>query len=123
MPWFKHAIAEVDPGRRARTPWWPMASRLPAAANFGPDGRSRCDRHQNGQVKRIDMKTKAVSVVATLPPSLGDLAIAPDGTIYVSNMAEASIFEVNPATGAVRTVVGGPLATPTDLVLTDGAEG
>jgi DNA-binding beta-propeller fold protein YncE len=30
---------------------------------------------------------------------------------------------VNPATGEVRTVVSGPLATPTDIVLTDGPEG
>jgi sugar lactone lactonase YvrE len=69
------------------------------------------------------MKSKAVSVIAQLPPALDNLAIAPSGTIYVSNMAEASIFEVNPESGAVRTVVSGPLATPADLAITEGPEG
>ncbi len=99
------------------------ASRFPAAANFGPDGNLYAIDTKTGAVKRIDMKTKAVSVIATLPPALDNLAIAPDGTIYVSNMAEASIFEVKPDTGAVRTVVSGPLATPTDLAITDGPDG
>ena len=120
--WFKHAIVKVDP-KTGKDTVVADGFEIPAAANFGPDGNLYAIDTKNGQVKRIDMKTKAVSVVATLPPSLDNLAIAPDGTIYVSNMAEASIFEVNPATGAVRTVVSGQLATPTDLVLTDGPEG
>jgi streptogramin lyase len=120
--WFKHAIVKVDP-KTGKDIVVADGFEIPAAANFGPDGNLYAIDTKNGQVKRIDMKNKAVSVVATLPPSLDNLAIAPDGLIYVSNMAEASIFEVNPATGAVRTVVSGPLATPTDLVLTDGPEG
>lgn len=120
--WFKNAIVRIDPANGKDTV---VASgfQIPAAANFGPDGNLYAIDTKTGEVKRIDMKTKAVSVIATLPPALDNLAIAKDGTIYVSNMAEASIFEVKPDTGAVRTVVSGPLATPTDLVLTDGADG
>lgn len=120
--WFKHAIVKVDP-KTGKDTVVADGFEIPAAANFGPDGNLYAIDTKNGQVKRIDMKTKAVSVLATLPPALDNLAIAPDGTIYVSNMAEASIFEVNPATGAVRTVVSGPLATPTDLAITEGPEG
>lgn len=120
--WFKHAIVKVDP-KTGKDTVVADGFEIPAAANFGPDGNLYAIDTKNGQVKKIDMKTKAVSVLATLPPALDNLAIAADGTIYVSNMAEASIFEVNAATGAVRTVVSGPLATPTDIVLTDGPEG
>ena len=120
--WFKNAIVRVDP-KDGKDTVVAAGFQIPAAANFGPDGNLYAIDTKTGEVKRIDMKSKAVSVVAKLPPALDNLAIAPSGLIYVSNMAEASIFEVNPADGAVRTVVKGPLATPTDLALTDGPEG
>jgi sugar lactone lactonase YvrE len=120
--WFKHAIVMVDP-RDGKDTVVADGFEIPAAANFGPDGNLYAIDTKTGEVKRIDMKTKAVSVVTTLPPALDNLAIAPDGAIYVSNMAEASIFEVKPDTGAVRTVVSGPLATPTDIAITEDADG
>ncbi len=120
--WFKNAIVKIDPKTGADTV---VADgfQIPAAANFGPDGNLYAIDTKTGEVKRIDMKSKAVTVIATLPPALDNLAIAPSGMIYISNMAEASIFEVNPADGKVRTVVSGPLATPTDLAITDGPYG
>jgi sugar lactone lactonase YvrE len=120
--WFKNAIVKVDP-KDGKDTVVADGFQIPAAANFGPDGNLYAIDTKTGEVKRIDMKTKAVTVIATLHPALDNLAIAPDGTIYVSNMAEATISAVNPATGEVRTVVSGPLATPTDIVLTDGPEG
>lgn len=120
--WFKNAIVKVDP-KDGKDTVVAAGFQIPAAANFGPDGNLYAIDTKTGEVKKIDMKTKAVSVITTLPPALDNLAVAPDGTLYVSNMAEASIFAVNPATGEVRKVVSGPLATPTDIVLTDGPEG
>ncbi len=120
--WFKNAIVKIDPATGADTV---VADgfQTPAAANFGPDGNLYAIDTKTGEVKRIDIRTKAVTVIATLAPALDNLAIAKDGTIYVSNMADATIYEVKPDTGAVRTIVSGPLATPTDLVITDGPEG
>ena len=120
--WFKNAIVKVDP-KTARTRSSPTASRFPPPPTSAPMAISTRSTPRPARSRSIDMKTKAVSVIATLPPALDNLAIAPDGTIYVSNMAEASIFAVNPASGEVRKVVSGPLATPTDIVLTDGPEG
>ena len=120
--WFKNAIVKVDP-KDGKDTVVAAGFQIPAAANFGPDGNLYAIDTKTGEVKKIDMKTKAVTVIATLHPALDNLAIAPDGTLYVSNMAEATISAVNPTTGEVRTVVSGPLATPTDLVLTDGPEG
>ena len=120
--WFKNAIVKIDPATGVDTV---VADgfQIPAAANFGPDGNLYAIDTKTGELKRIDMATKVVTVLATLAPALDNLAIAKDGTIYVSNMADATIYAVNPADGAVRTVVKGPLATPTDLVITDGPEG
>ena len=120
--WFKNAIVKIDPATGKDTVV-AAGFQVPAAANFGPDGNLYAIDTKTGEVKRIDMKTKAVTVIATLAPALDNLAIAKDGTIYVSNMADATIYAVNPADGAVRTIVSGPLATPTDLVITDGPEG
>jgi sugar lactone lactonase YvrE len=120
--WFRNAIVRIDPATGADT-IVADGFQIPAAANFGPDGNLYAIDTKTGEVKRIDMTTKAVTVLATLAPALDNLAIAKDGTIYVSNMADATIYAVNPADGAVRTVVSGPLATPTDLVITDGPEG
>jgi sugar lactone lactonase YvrE len=120
--WFKNAIVKIDPATGADTV---VADgfQIPAAANFGPDGNLYAIDTKTGELKRIDMATKAVTVLATLAPALDNLAIAKDGTIYVSNMADATIYAVNPADGAVRKIVSGPLATPTDLAITDGPEG
>ncbi len=120
--WFKNAIVRIDPATGKDTVV-AAGFQIPAAANFGPDGNLYAIDTKTGEVKRIDMKTKAVTVIATLAPALDNLAIAKDGTIYVSNMADATIYAVNSADGAVRTIISGPLATPTDLVLTDGPEG
>ncbi len=120
--WFKHAIVKVDP-KDGKDTVVADGFQIPAAANFGPDGNLYALDTKTGEVKRIDTKSKAVSVVATLAPALDNLAFGPNGKMYVSNMADATIYEVNPADGAVRTVVKGPLATPTDLALTDDPEG
>jgi sugar lactone lactonase YvrE len=119
--WFKNAIVRIDP-KDGKDTIVADGFQIPAAANFGPDGNLYAIDTKTGEVKRIDMKTKAVTVIATLAPALDNLAIAKDGTIYVSNMADATVYEVKPD-GAVRTIVSGPLATPTDIVLTDGPEG
>ncbi len=119
--WFRNSIVKIDPATGADT-LVAGGFQTPAAANFGPDSNLYAIDTKTGEVKRIDMKTKAVTVIATLAPALDNLAIAKDGTIYVSNMADATIYEVKPD-GAVRTIVSGPLATPTDLAITDGPDG
>lgn len=120
--WFKGVIARVDPSSGEATTI-AEGFQVPAAANFGPDGRLYAIDTKTGELKAIDTTSGAISLIATLSPSLDNLAIAESGLIYVSNMAEASIFEVNPANGAVRTVVSGPLATPTDMVIVNGPMG
>jgi streptogramin lyase len=115
--WFRNAIARVDPKTGAATDY-ATGFQIPAAANFGPDGHLYAIDTKTGELKRIDKTTRQVGVVATLAPALVNLAIAPNGLIYVSNMADATIYEVDPASGASRKIVSGSLAIPTDLAIT-----
>jgi streptogramin lyase len=55
------------------------------------------------------------TVVAQLKTALDNLAIAPDGTVYVSNMADNSIEAYDPASGKVRLLTGGKLSVPSGL--------
>ena len=56
-------------------------------------------------------------MVKKLKTAIDNLAIAPDGTIYVSNMADNSVEAFNPATGELRLLTGGKLAVPAGIKL------
>jgi sugar lactone lactonase YvrE len=58
--WFKNAIVKIDPATGADTV---VADgfQVPAAANFGPDGNLYAIDTKTGELKRIDMATKAVT--------------------------------------------------------------
>ena len=72
---------------------------------------------RTGELCKVELASGRKAVVKQLKPALGNLAIAPDGTIYVSNMADNSIEAFNPATGALRTLTSGKLAVPAGLKL------
>jgi len=120
--WFRKAVVRVDPATGNATNV-AEGFEVPAAANFGPDGKLYAIDTKTGELKRIDMANGQTQLVATLSPAIDNLAFGPNGMIYVSNMADAAIHEVDPATGAVRKVVDGPLATPTDIAIWNGPEG
>ena len=65
-----------------------------------------------GQLVRVDPKTGAKKMVAQLKPSLDNLAIDDKDRIFVSNMADNGIQEVDAETGAAKQVISGKLALP-----------
>jgi streptogramin lyase len=76
-----------------------------------------------GQLVRVDPKTGARKMVAQLKPSLDNLAIDDKDRIFVSNMADNGIQEVDPATGSARQVIIGKLALPGGIgVVSDGGK-
>jgi streptogramin lyase len=71
---------------------------------------------------RLDSKGGTKKVVAQLKPSLDNLAIDSKDRIFVSNMADNGIQEVDPETGAAKQVIVGKLALPSGIgVVSDGA--
>ncbi len=76
-----------------------------------------------GQLVRVDPKTGAKKMVAQLKPSLDNLAIDDKDRIFVSNMADNGIQEVDPETGTAKQVVIGKLALPGGIgVVSDGGK-
>lgn len=115
--WFKGKVVriDVDSGEMETVA---RGFKTPAAANFDAKGRLYVIDSQTGELVRVDVESGAKNVIATLKPSLDNLAIAVrDNLIYVSNMADNSIQEVNPETGKVRTLVSSELAAPAGLAV------
>jgi sugar lactone lactonase YvrE len=61
---------------------------------------------------RVDIHGGKKQVVATVAPSLDNLAIDSHDRLFVSNMADNGIQEIDVRTGAARQVVKGALAIP-----------
>ena len=92
--------------------------RIPAAVNFDGQGRLYVVDSATGELLRLQPGTAEKVRVAKLKPSLDNLAIDKQaGLLYVSNMADNSIQEVDLADGRVRDLVRTRLAAPSGLAM------
>ena len=101
----------------------PIANGLGSVVAVKPDSKGNLFSidYKTGDVWRITAKTGNVKRLTTLSPPLDNLAVAADGTLYVSGTAESTIFAVDSDTGATRKVAGGPFNTPLGMVMTTHA--
>ncbi|HKR37047.1 MAG TPA: hypothetical protein VJT10_19530, partial [Steroidobacteraceae bacterium] len=94
----------------------------PAAANFDSKWNLYVLDTARGEVVRVDIRSGRKQVLARLATALDNLAIDSHDRMFVSNMADNGIQEVDVRTGAVRQVVKGTLASPLGIAaVTDGA--
>ncbi len=120
--WFKGQVAKVDVDKAELTV---VADgfKIPAAVNFDSKGNLWVVDTALGQLVRVDPKTGAKKLVAQLKPSLDNLAIDDKDRIFVSNMADNGIQEVDAETGVARQVISGKLALPGGIgVVSDGGK-
>jgi len=112
--WFKGQVVKIDPANGNMTV---IADgfKIPAAANLDGKGNLWVVDARSGELVRVELATGNKTVAKQLRPSLDNLVIAPDGTIYVSNMANNEVQAFNPATGELRTLTGGKVAVPAGL--------
>ena len=106
--WFKHQVVKIDPANGAITV---ISSdfKTPAAANLDGKGNLWVVDAMTGELSRVELATGRKRVARQLKPALDNLAIATEGTIYVSNMADNSVEAFEPATGALRLLTSGKL--------------
>ena len=109
--WFKGQVAKIDVDKAELTV---VADgfKVPAAVNFDSKGNLWVVDTSLGQLVRVDPKSGSKKLVAQLKPSLDNLAIDDKDRIYVSNMADNGIQEVDPETGAAKQLIVGKLALP-----------
>ncbi|WP_447771640.1 hypothetical protein [Variovorax boronicumulans] len=112
--WFKGQVVKINPADGAMTV---IADgfKIPAAANLDGKGNLWVVDARSGELVKVDLATGKKTVAKQLRPSLDNLAIAPDGMIYVSNMANNEVQAFNPATGELRTLTSGKVAVPAGI--------
>lgn len=117
--WFKGQVVKIDPANGQVTV---IADgfKIPAAANLDGKGNLWVVDARSGELVRVALASGRRTLTKQLRPSLDNLAIAPDGTIYVSNMANNEIQAFDPATGVLRTLTSGRLAAPAGLKIEGG---
>ena len=115
--WFKGQVAKVDVDKAELTV---VADgfKVPAAVNFDSKGNLFVVDTALGQLVRVDTRSGTKTMVAQLKPSLDNLAIDDKDRIYVSNMADNGIQEVDPATGQAKQIISGKLALPGGIGVT-----
>lgn len=112
--WFKGQVVKMDPAD-GRITVINAEFKTPAAVNLDGKGQLWVVDAATGDLARVDLASGRKTVAVKLATALDNLAIAPDGTVYVSNMADNAVLEFNPATGAVRTLTSGKVAVPAGL--------
>jgi sugar lactone lactonase YvrE len=114
--WFKGEVVKVNPDSGDMTVI-ATGFQTPAAANFDSKGNLFVVDTKSGQLVRVDTRNGTKTVVAQLKTSLDNLAIDKQDHIYVSNMADDSIEEVDAATGKSRYITKGDVAVPGGIKL------
>ncbi len=114
--WFKGQVAKMNPADGAITVI-NSEFKIPAAANLDGKGNLWAVDTNTGELSKVDLATGRKTVMKQLNPAIDNLAIAPDGMIYVSNMADNSVQSYNPASGELRLLTGGKLSVPGGIKL------
>ena len=109
--WFKGAVAKMNPANGAITVI-NSEFQTPAAANLDGKGNLWVVDTKTGELSKVDLATGRKTVVKQLKTAVDNLAISPEGLIYVSNMADNSVESYNPANGESRMLTSGKLSVP-----------
>ena len=114
--WFKGQVVKIQP-TNGKVTVINAEFKTPAAANLDGKGNLWVLDTQAGTLNKVTLANGKKTEAAKLATGLDNLAIAPDGIIYVSNMADNSIQAFDPKDNSVKTLTSGKLATPAGMKL------
>ncbi len=122
--WFKGSVVSLNVDT-ARLSTVATDFGTPAAVNFDPANRNHLYvvDTQKGHVVRVDIRSGRKRIIARVKPAIDNLAFSRDGRLFISNMADNAILEIDKKTGKARQVVSGALAVAGDIAFARGAEG
>lgn len=87
------------------------------------------DQRQVSELLKIELSSRRILARYPAPdagpaPRLGDLAVGPDGTVFVSNPLGAAVYRLKPGETALSVLASGaPLKSPQGLVATPDGKG
>ena len=116
--WFKGKVVRINPAD-GEIQTVAEGFGTPAAANFDSKGTLYVVDTKAGTLVRVDTASGETTDVAQLDTSLDNLAIDSQDRIFISNMADNSIEQVNPQTGDARVITKGELAVPAGLTISE----
>jgi sugar lactone lactonase YvrE len=112
--WFKGQVAKVDPAHGTISVI-NGEFKIPAAANLDGKGNLWVVDTNTGELSRVALSSGRKTVIKQLDRAIDNLAIAPDGTIYVANMVDNAVQAYHPDSGELRTLTSGKLSVPAGL--------
>lgn len=114
--WFKGQVVKIQPSNGKLTVI-NSEFKTPAAANLDGKGNLWVLDTKAGTLNKVTLADGKKTEVAKLATALDNLVIAPDGMIFISNMADNSIQSFDPATNTVKVLTSGKLAVPAGMKL------
>ncbi len=122
--WERGQVVRVDP-ESGHTTILAEGFGKPGAVRFDSAERLYVLDDATGELFTLDEQKPlwAPRLVARLATGTDNFAVGPGDLLYVSSMVDNSIHEVDPRSGAVRTVVAGGLGFPRAMALSSGPEG
>jgi sugar lactone lactonase YvrE len=91
---------------------------MPAAVKVDRNGQLVSVDWLHGEIHRTDPKSGQTQILAIATPPLDNLALGPDGTVYVSNPADSTIQALAPDAQTMRDVVRGHFSAIAGLTMT-----
>jgi sugar lactone lactonase YvrE len=111
---FRGQAAKVDPAN-GKVTVIADGFRVPTGAGLDDKGNLWIVDSRTGELVAVDLLTGRKTVTKQLKPTIDNMAISPEGTIYVSNMADNSVEAFEPSTGETRVLLHGKLSVPAGL--------
>lgn len=120
--WFNGTVLRIDPESGEHTVI-AKGFEKPGAVRFDASDRLYVLDDATGELFLVDAHDGDKKLVVQLATATDNMAMGPDGLIYVSNMADNSVHAVDPQTGAVRVVIQGKLCFPRALAVAPTPQG
>lgn len=116
--WFKGQVVKLNPVD-GEMKVINSEFKVPAAANFDSKGNIWVVDAKTGGLYRIHAADGKRTRVAQLETGLDNLALDKNDNVYVSNMVDNGVQQINPVTGQVRQITQGGMAAPGGIKLSE----
>jgi sugar lactone lactonase YvrE len=116
--WFKGQVVKLNP-IDGEMKVINSEFKVPAAANFDSKGNIWVVDAKTGGLYRIHAADGKRTRVAQLETGLDNLALDKNDNVYVSNMVDNGVQQINPVTGQVIQIIQGGMAAPGGIKLSE----